>query len=148
MFRASSVPSVHAAGWDQRHWSSRLLFRLGEVVSHSGAGIAATLLVLVWTGLGFVTGFPPWWETALYSVTGGVTFVMVFVIQHTQARQTAGTQRKLDELLRSSTRSDKTLIAIEEAPDEHLHALAHLNVADREHAAAKVADPARGAPSA
>lgn len=70
----------------------------------------------------------------LYSVTGSVTFVMVFVIQHTQERQTSATQRKLDELIRSSVRADNTLIAVEEAPDEHLQALAHLNLADRQQA--------------
>ncbi|MEY2522978.1 MAG: hypothetical protein QOJ66_1543, partial [Ilumatobacteraceae bacterium] len=41
----------------------------------------------------------------------------------------------LDELIRSSSHADNTLIAVEEAPDEHLEALAHLNLADREEAA-------------
>ena len=56
---------------------------------------------------------------------------MVFVIQHTQDRQTSATQRKLDELIRSSTTADDTLIAVEEAGDEHLHALNDLNLVDR-----------------
>lgn len=91
----------------------------------------AAAFVVGWTVLGIVERFPPWWETVLYSVTGSVTFVMVFVIQHTQQRQTAATQRKLDELLRSSSDADNSVIAVEEAPDEHLAALARLNLADR-----------------
>jgi len=57
--------------------------------------------------------------------------VMVFVIQHTQERQTLATQRKLDELIRSSATADDSLIAVEEAGDEHLKALNDRNLADR-----------------
>ena len=70
----------------------------------------------------------------MYSVTGSVTLVMVFVIQHTQERQRSATQRKLDELIRSSASADDALIAVEEAGDEHLQALTDLNLADRERA--------------
>ena len=136
MFSGPSNASTHAPGWEQRHWTSRALHRLGGVAAHSGAGIVTTVLVVVWAAVGLASGFPQWWQTVLYSVTASVTFVMVFVIQHAQERQTFGTQRKLDELIRSSSHADNTLIAVEEAPDEHLQALAHLNLADREKAAA------------
>ena len=136
MFGGPSDASTHAPGWEQRHWTSRALHRVGKIAAHSGAGIIATVLVVVWAALGLVFGFPQRWQTVLYSVTGSVTFVMVFVIQHAQERQTSGTHRKLDELIRASSRADNTLIAVEEAPDEHLQALAHLNLADRKHAAA------------
>ncbi len=59
---------------------------------------------------------------------------MVFAIQHTQARQQSGTQRKLDELLRAQPLADNRIIAVEEAPDAELEALADLNMADREQA--------------
>jgi low affinity Fe/Cu permease len=123
---------MHSTGWDQRQWSSRLLHRLGDVAAHSFAGIAASVAIVVWVPVGWHDGFPQWWQTTLYSVTGSVTFVMVFVIQHTQARQTSATQRKLDELIRASAGADDSLIALEEAPDEHLQALTGRNAADRE----------------
>ncbi|HEY4608558.1 MAG TPA: low affinity iron permease family protein, partial [Ilumatobacteraceae bacterium] len=63
--------------------------------------------------------------------------VMVFVIQHTQQRQTAATQRKLDELLRSSEPADSTLIAVEEASDADLKALTRQHVEEREQAQAE-----------
>lgn len=134
VFRGSSVASTHAPDWEQRHWTSRLLHRVGEVASHSISGIVAAVLIVVWALVGLVAGFPTWWQTLLYAVTGSVTFVMVFVIQHTQERQTFVTQRKLDELIRSSAHADNTLIAVEEAADEHLQALADLNLADRKRA--------------
>lgn len=89
---------------------------------------------MVWVLFGLVERFPGWWQATLYSFTGSVTFVMVFVIQHTQERQTFATQRKLDELIRSSGSADNTLIAVEEAADEHLQALTRLNLSDRQRA--------------
>jgi low affinity Fe/Cu permease len=126
--------AAHANEWTSRHWSSRLLHRVGEIVSHAGSGIIAAVLVVGWLALGVMTRFPGWWETTLYVATGSVTFVMVFVIQHTQQRQTAATQRKLDELLRSSEPADSKLIAVEEASDADLEALTRQHVAEREQA--------------
>ncbi len=131
----SSVANKHTAAWDQRHWTSRGLHQVGAITSRSGAGIIAAATVVAWMIVGSATGFPKWWQIGLESVTGSVTLVMVFVIQHTQERQTSATQRKLDELIRSSVHADDSLIAIEEAPDEQLQALGHLNLADRQNAA-------------
>lgn len=132
MFGGAS--GFHASEWTQRHWSSRALHHVGDAVAHAGSGILAAVLVIVWAIVGLATQFPGWWQTTLYSVTGSVTFVMVFVIQHTQQRQVAATQRKLDELLRSSKDADSSLIAVEEAPDDALANLARFHVAEREHA--------------
>ena len=125
------VASMHTPGWEQRHWTSRLLHWVGDVAGHSITGTVAVVLVVGWAIVGALCEFAPWWHAVLYSVTGSVTFVMVFVIQHAQQRQTAGTQRKLDELIRSSAPADNGLIAVEEAAEEHLQALTHLNLADR-----------------
>jgi low affinity Fe/Cu permease len=135
ILNASSVTSTHSPVWEQRPWASRALHRIGEVAGGAAIGIVAAVLVVVWAIVGLFYGFPTWWQTVLYSVTGSVTFVMVFVIQHAQERQTSGTQRKLDELIRASTSADNSLIAVEEATDQHLQALAHLNIADRSRAA-------------
>jgi low affinity Fe/Cu permease len=130
-------PTAHANEWTNRHWSSRLLHRVGEAAAHAGSGIVAAVMVAGWLVLGQRTGFPAWWQTTLYVVTGSVTFVMVFVIQHTQQRQTAATQRKLDELLRSSEPADSSLIALEEASDDDLEAITRQHVAEREQAQAE-----------
>jgi low affinity Fe/Cu permease len=134
VFRGSSAAPAHAAGWEERPWTSRVLHRMGAIAGQSLAGIVAAALIVVWVTIGAASGFPAWWQTVLYSVTGSVTFVMVFVIQHTQERQTSGTQRKLDELIRSSIHADNALIAVEEAADEHLQALGDLNLDDRRRA--------------
>ena len=130
----SPITSSHAESWDRRHWTSRFVHHLGSFAAHPIPAIGAVTLVGGWAVVGIVTRFPVWWQTVLYSVTASVTFVMVFVIQHAQERQTSATQRKLDELIRSSSSADDTLIAVEEMDDTHLQALASLNYADRQRA--------------
>lgn len=117
--------------------SSNLLHYLGQAVANAFAGLVAAAVATAWLCVGAVTGFPRWWEVALYSTSAMVTFVMVFVIQHTQAKQIVALQRKLDELILSSHRADNSLISIEQAPELELRELAdayrdhrHVNVAD------------------
>ena len=135
---ASPLPATgrrsgtHGESWRERPWSSRTLHRVGEVVAHSSAGLIAASVVVVWLGVGALVRFPDWWETVLYVSGSSVTLVMVFAIQHTQARQQSATQRKLDELLRAQPSADNTLISVEEAPDQELEARATLNLSDRQ----------------
>lgn len=123
--------ATHHHDWNARHWSSRLLHRVGDLTSNAVSGIVAATAVISWLIVGELIGFPRWWEVVLYSVTASVTFVMVFVIQHTQSRQTTAMQRKLDELIRAARHTNNDLIAVEEAPDEELQALVDLNLHDR-----------------
>jgi len=126
-----SRPNVDAGDPDALHWTSRALHRVGDAVANSTAGVAAATMIAVWTLVGVVIRFPEWWLTVLYAVTASITFVMVFVIQHTQSRQTAATQRKLDELIRATQTADDALIAVEQAADGTLQALADRNAEDR-----------------
>jgi len=118
----------------RRRRSSRLLHRLGELTSHSWAGSVVAAAVVVWLGVGAVVGFPGWWVAALEITSSAVTLVMVFAIQHTQARQESATQRKLDELLRALPTADNRLIAVEEGPDAELEALIDRDLTDRDRA--------------
>jgi low affinity Fe/Cu permease len=131
-FSRLGVSTRHAPGWKDRQWNSRVLHRLGEVTARPAVGLLALVLALAWVLVGVAVGFPSWWATTLYTVTGSVTFVMVFVIQHTHARQTSATQLKLDELIRASTRADNALIAVEESSEAHLLELTELTLEARE----------------
>jgi low affinity Fe/Cu permease len=104
--------------------SSDLLHRFGDAVANALAGLIAAIAAAIWLVVGAVTGFPTWWQISLYSSTATVTFVMVFVIHHTQSKQVAALQRKLDELIRSSHRADNSLISVEQAPELELEQLA------------------------
>ncbi len=116
----------------ERHWASRALHRLEELSSHAGGGILVVVAVFAWLIIGLAASFPTWWQVALFAASSSLTLVMVFAIQHTQARQQSAIQRKLDEIVRNLPDADHGLIAAEEAPDEELAALADLNVEDRE----------------
>lgn len=119
---------------DGRSWASLMLHQLGEASAHSSAGVFAGAAVVVWVAVGGFVGFPAWWENLLYIVSSTVTLVMLFAIQHTQARQQSATQRKLDELLRALPRADARFIAVEGAPDDELEALAQRGRGDRQEA--------------
>jgi low affinity Fe/Cu permease len=97
---------------------------LGDAVANALAGLIAAIVAAVWMVVGLIAGFPTWWQISLYSSTATVTFVMVFVIHHTQSKQVAALQRKLDELIRSSHQADNSLISVERAPEEELQQLA------------------------
>ncbi|MEP7113295.1 MAG: low affinity iron permease family protein [Ilumatobacteraceae bacterium] len=106
--------------------SSGLLHRLGNATSNSVAGLVAAITAASWIVVGAIAGFPTWWQASLYSSTAIVTFVMVFVIQHTQSKQIAALQRKLDELILSSHHADNSLISVEHAPEVELQQLANV----------------------
>ncbi len=129
---AAAVARVRRRNWRQRAWSSRVLHRLGQLTAHAGAGLLVGGVVLGWLIVGLVIDFPDWWENALYIASSLTTLIMVFAVQHTQARQAAATQRKLDELLRAIPSADNQLIAVEEVSEQQLQHLNHRNIIDRE----------------
>ncbi|WP_166784889.1 low affinity iron permease family protein [Cryobacterium sp. TMT2-42-4] len=65
---------------------------MGDATALATVGLAVAFLTVLWLMVGFLVGFPSWWNNVLYSVTSSITLVMVFVIQHTQARQQAKTE--------------------------------------------------------
>jgi low affinity Fe/Cu permease len=74
----------------------------------------------VWVVYSMLVGFPTRLEAIFQTLVAALTLAMVFVIQHTQARQQLVTQRKLDEILRALPHADNALIAFEEASDDEL----------------------------
>jgi low affinity Fe/Cu permease len=80
---------------------------------------------LVWVLYSTVAGFPGRVEAIFQTLVGALTLALVFVIQHTQAREQLVTQRKLDEILRALPHADNALIAFEEASDDELASTHH-----------------------
>jgi low affinity Fe/Cu permease len=114
--------------------SSALLHRIEHVGANALAGVTAGVVAGSWVLIGAWFRFPEWWQVALYSCSALVTFVMVFVIQHTQHRQVLAVQRKLDELIRTTRQADNALIAVEHAPDDELELLADRYLTQRKEA--------------
>jgi low affinity Fe/Cu permease len=67
-----------------------------------------------------ILDFPKDWVAAFELSVSSVTLIMVFAIQHTQGREQAATQRKLDELIRAFPGANESLMMLEEAPREFM----------------------------
>ncbi|WP_192243128.1 low affinity iron permease family protein [Mesorhizobium silamurunense] len=90
--------------------------RIANTVAHL-AGMPPTfalccLVIVVWALSGPIFGFSDTWQLVINTGTTIVTFLMVFLIQNTQNRDSAAIQTKLDELIRVS-RAHNTFIGIE-----------------------------------
>ncbi|MEO9210071.1 MAG: low affinity iron permease family protein [Ginsengibacter sp.] len=83
------------------------------------AFIVAIVIVLVWGITGPIFKFSDTWQLVINTGTTIVTFLMVFVIQHSQNKDTIALQLKLDELLAASGASNQ-LIKVEDLTDEEL----------------------------
>ncbi len=105
-----------------RSRGSRLLWAVDRFTGLAATAFAVLAGGLVWVVLSVAFGFPAGWERVFQTLVAAVTVVMVFVIQHTQARHQAATQRKLDEILRALPEADNSLLALEHASDDELRA--------------------------
>lgn len=85
-----------------------------------GVVLAAFLLILVWALTGPFFDFSEIWQLVINSTTTVITFLMVFIIQHSQNKDTMAIQMKLNELLASQREANNQLINIEDLTEEEL----------------------------
>src|SRR5687767_15106091 len=76
--------------------------------------------ILIWAVTGPLFDFSDTWQLFINTRTTIVTFLMVFLIQNTQNRNTQALQIKLDELLRTMENAPTVLLDLEELDDEEL----------------------------
>lgn len=100
--------------------TSRALYRIEHYSSLARVAFAVPVLLIILVIFGAAIGFPSRWVAAFEVSTSAFTLVMVFVIQHTQGREQAATQRKLDELLRAIPGAAESLMMLEEAPEKFI----------------------------
>lgn len=84
---------------------------------------AALLVILVWGLFGPLMRYSATWQLLINTGTTIITFLMVFVLQSTQNRDTRAIQIKLDELLRAVRGARTSLVNLEEMSDEDLERL-------------------------
>jgi low affinity Fe/Cu permease len=80
-------------------------------------------IILVWAITGPIFHFSDTWQLVINTGTTIITFLMVFLIQNTQNRDTEALQIKLDELLRALRAANNDVIALEELDDDELEAI-------------------------
>src|SRR6266550_5480378 len=106
-------------------WTSRYTNFSQWFARTSGRPIAFFLalgLTLAWIATGPVFHFSDTWQLVMNTVSSIVTFLMVFLIQNTQNRNSSALQLKLDELIRA-TEARNRLIGIERLPEPELESV-------------------------
>src|SRR5246127_2361119 len=113
-------------------------------VGRSSTFVLAIAVVVLWAVSGPAFGWSDTWQLVINTGTTIVTFLMVFVIQNTQSRDTQAMELKLDELIRVNKMARNSLINLEEMSEIDVErmktafaALASVEPASRSRAAAK-----------
>ena len=135
MAHTKSEPTVHAKRDGARSAAhghgagglSQLFSRTAATVAHwMGKPIAfltATALVIAWAMTGPLFGFSDTWQLVVNTSTTIVTFLMVFLIQNTQNRDTLALQLKLSELILVIGKAENRFAVAEDLSEEELEAL-------------------------
>ena len=97
-------------------WTSR---RCG----HASTFVAACIVIIIWGATGPLFNYSDTWQLIINTGTTIVTFLMVFLIQNTQNRDSAALHLKLDELIRVSKTARNKLLDLEDLTEDELDML-------------------------
>jgi low affinity Fe/Cu permease len=104
-------------------WFTTFAQKTALLAGRPGAFILATTVIIVWGVSGPIFGYSDTWQLVINTGTTIVTFLMVFLIQHTQNRDSTAFQVKLDELIIAMEGAHNKLAGAEDLCDEDLEAL-------------------------
>ena len=113
----SSIPS-------RRLKIARAFNKISGHITHKAGSpvvsVIAFLILVIWALLGPVFNFSDTWQLVINTGTTIITFLMVFIIQQSQNKDTAAIQLKLNELIASNERASNRLVDIEDLTEEEI----------------------------
>src|SRR5690606_7017105 len=97
--------------------------RISNAAGTANAFLFACLIVIIWGVSGPAFNYSDTWQLVINTGTTIVTFLMVFLIQNTQNRDSKALHLKLDELIRSTKNARNAFVDLENFSDEDLELL-------------------------
>jgi len=98
-------------------WFTRFANHASQATGHPSAFVIAAVVVAVWAITGPLFKFSDTWQLVINTGTTIITFLMVFLIQNTQNRDSAAIHLKLDELIRSHKQAHNSLLDLEQGDE-------------------------------
>lgn len=108
---------------DFKLWFERAAVNITKVAGSSTAFLLALLIILAWAITGPLFHFSNTWQLIINTGTTIVTFLMVFVIQQSQNKDSLAIQLKLNELIAAEERASNRLIVVEDLTQAELEVL-------------------------
>jgi len=102
------------------NWFTRFANQAARATGHPSAFVISALIVVIWAITGPLFKFSDTWQLVINTGTTIITFLMVFLIQNTQNRDSAAIHLKLDELIRSHKEARNSMLDLEHGDEEIL----------------------------
>src|SRR3981189_2395274 len=115
--------TTNARGHAFNQFFSRFAHMAARAAGSPAAFLLATTFIIVWAATGPAFGYSDTWQLVINTATTIITFLMVFLIQNTQNRDSLAIQLKLDELLASLPEPRTDLVDLEDLPEDDLKRL-------------------------
>jgi len=101
-------------------WFSVFARKISAIAGRPAVFTIAVMMIVIWAACGPAFHYSDTWQLVINTSTTIITFLMVFLIQNSQNRDSAALQMKLDELIRVQTEAKNSMIGLEDMGEKEL----------------------------